>query len=51
MLEQIKLGTDSIIDLCLMDGSKVVVQMERDLFRAWDDAQAGLGSGKPTRQA
>src|SRR5690606_25626490 len=44
MLEQIKLGTDSIIDLCLMDGSDVVVQMERDLFRAWDDARKqGLG--------
>ncbi len=44
MLDQIKLGTDSIIDVCLMDGSKVVVQMERDLFRAWDDARKqGLG--------
>src|SRR5687767_10847312 len=44
MLEQIKLGTDSIIDVCLMDGSDVVVQMERDLFRAWDDARKqGLG--------
>jgi hypothetical protein len=44
MLDQIKAGTDSIIDLCLMDGSKVVMQMERDLFRAWDDARKqGLG--------
>jgi hypothetical protein len=44
MLEQIKLGTDSIIDVCLMDGSDVVVQLERDLFRAWDDARKqGLG--------
>src|SRR5262245_45888808 len=44
MLEQIKLGTDSIIDVCLMDGDDVVVQMERDLFRAWDDARKeGLG--------
>src|SRR5574338_458471 len=44
MIAQAKLGTDSIIDLCLMDGSKVVVQMERDLFRAWDDARRqGLG--------
>lgn len=44
MLAQIELGTDSIIDVCLMDGSDVVVQMERDLFRAWDDARRqGLG--------
>lgn len=44
MLEQIKLGVDSIIDVCLMDGSDVVVQMERDLFRAWDDGRReGLG--------
>jgi hypothetical protein len=44
MLEQVKLGTDSIIDVCLMDGSDVVVQMERDLFQAWDDARRqGIG--------
>ena len=44
MLEQLKLGTDSIIDVCLMDGNEVVVQIERDLFRAWDDARKqGLG--------
>ncbi|NVB76864.1 MAG: hypothetical protein HOV81_00580, partial [Kofleriaceae bacterium] len=44
MLEQVKLGTDSIIDVCLMDGDKVVAQIERDLFRAWDDARKqGLG--------
>src|SRR4051812_40239112 len=44
MLEQVKNGTDSIIDVCLMDGSDVVVQMERDLFRAWDDGRKeGLG--------
>ena len=44
MIDQAKLGTDSIIDLCLMDGSDVVVQIERDLFRAWDDARKqGLG--------
>jgi len=44
MIAQAKLGTDSIIDVCLMDGSDVVVQMERDLFRAWDDARKqGLG--------
>jgi len=44
MLEQVKLGTDSIIDVCLMDGSDVVVQMERDLFQAWDDARKqGIG--------
>ncbi len=44
MLAQIQNGTDSIIDVCLMDGSDVVVQMERDLFRAWDDARRqGIG--------
>jgi hypothetical protein len=44
MIAAAKLGTDSIIDVCLMDGDKVVVQMERDLFRAWDDARReGLG--------
>ncbi len=44
MIAQAKLGTDSIIDVCLMDGSDVVVQMERDLFRAWDDGRKqGLG--------
>src|SRR5205814_7678630 len=39
MIAQASAGTDSIIDVCLMDGSDVVVQMERDLFRAWDDAR------------
>jgi len=44
MIAQVKLGTDSIIDVCLMDGSDVVVQIERDLFRAWDDGRKqGLG--------
>ena len=44
MLAQLELGVDTIIDVCLMDGSDVVVQMERDLFRAWDDARKqGLG--------
>jgi hypothetical protein len=44
MIAQAAAGTDSIIDVCLMDGSDVVVQMERDLFRAWDDARKqGIG--------
>lgn len=44
MIAQAKLGTDSIIDVCLMDGNDVVAQIERDLFRAWDDARRqGLG--------
>ncbi len=44
MLAQIELGTDSIIDVCIMDGSKVVRQIEADLFQAWDAARAeGIG--------
>jgi hypothetical protein len=35
---------DSIIDVCIMDGSKVVFKQERDLFAAWDAARRdGLG--------
>ena len=44
MLASLANGTDSIVDVCVMSGSKVVVQVERDLFKAWDDARAnGLG--------
>ena len=44
MLEQLKLGVDSIIDVCLMNGDKVVYKVERDLFQAWDKARSqGLG--------
>lgn len=44
MLAQVKLGTDSIIDVCVMDGTKVVKQIEADLFQAWDAGrQRGLG--------
>jgi hypothetical protein len=44
MLAQLANGTDSIIDVCLMDGSKVVAQVERDLFQAWDAGRKeGLG--------
>ncbi len=44
MLEQVKLGVDSIIDVCLMKGDEVVYKVERDLFQAWDKARKqGLG--------
>jgi len=44
MLRQIDLGVDSIIDLCIMNGTTVVHQVERDLFQAWDKARTkGIG--------
>ncbi len=44
MLAQLAAGTDTIIDVCLMNGSKVVSQSERDLFQAWDAGRReGLG--------
>jgi hypothetical protein len=39
-------GTDSIIDLCVMDGDKVIARVERDLFQAWDDGKAQRLDGK-----
>jgi hypothetical protein len=44
MIQQIDLGVDSIIDVCVMDGTTVVAQIERDLFQAWDTAR-GKGIG------
>jgi mono/diheme cytochrome c family protein len=44
MLASLAMGTDSIIDVCVMDGDKVVAQIERDLFEAWDQARKqGIG--------
>ncbi len=44
MLASLANGTDSIIDVCVMDGTKVVAQIERDLFQAWDQARKqGIG--------
>jgi hypothetical protein len=44
MIAQAQAGTDSIIDVCIMDGSEVVFQQERDLFAAWDKARSkGIG--------
>jgi len=44
MIAQAEQGTDSIIDVCIMDGSKIVWQVERDLFQAWDSARLeGIG--------
>ena len=44
MLAKLAGGTDSIIDLCIMDGDKEIVKIERDLFQAWDEARGqGLG--------
>ncbi len=46
MLEAAAAGTDSIIDVCVMDGSTVVSRVERDLFQAWDDGKAHRFDGK-----
>ncbi len=44
MLASLANGTDSIIDVCVMRGDTEVIRMERDLFKAWDDARAiGIG--------
>ena len=44
MLASLANGTDSIIDVCVMNGTKVVAQIERDLFQAWDQARRqGIG--------
>src|SRR5665647_1303182 len=42
MLRQLELGVDSIIDVCLMNGTTVVHQVERDLFQAWDAARSAV---------
>src|SRR4029077_14679057 len=44
MLADAAKGTDSIIDVCLMDGTKEVWKQEKDLFQAWDTGRKqGLG--------
>ncbi len=44
MLAQLEGGTDSIIDVCIMDGTEIVMAIERDLFQAWDTARKdGIG--------
>ncbi|MCX5745290.1 MAG: PPC domain-containing protein [Proteobacteria bacterium] len=44
MLAALKACTDSIIDVCIMNGGDVVRRVERDLFAAWDAGRkAGLG--------
>jgi len=44
MLAQLMKGVDSIIDVCVMDGSDVKIQLERDLFQAWDAGRReGIG--------
>jgi len=44
MIASVADGTDSIIDVCVMDGTTIVAKVERDLFAAWDDGRAdGLG--------
>src|SRR5690606_19165729 len=44
MIAEAAKGTDSIIDVCVMDGSTIVWQVERDLFAAWDTARLeGIG--------
>ncbi len=44
MIASVERGVDSIIDVCIMDGTKVVAAIERDLFQAWDHGRKqGLG--------
>ena len=44
MLASVANGTDSIIDVCLMNGTKVVARVEADLFQAWDRGRKqGIG--------
>lgn len=44
MLASLANGTDSIVDVCLMNGSDVVMRLERDFFQAWDAGRkTGLG--------
>jgi len=45
----VALGTDSIIDLCVYDGDKLVISKERDLFAAWDDGKAAGLDGSDIR--
>lgn len=46
MLASLANGVDSIIDVCIMDGTKIVKQIERDLFQAWDQARKQGVGGK-----
>ncbi len=44
MIAKLANGVDSIIDVCIMDGDKEVMKIERDLFQAWDQARSqGMG--------
>jgi hypothetical protein len=44
MIAAAQAGTDSIIDVCLFDGSDLAAHVERDLCQAWDDGRKeGLG--------
>jgi hypothetical protein len=44
MIAQLAKGVDSIIDVCVIDGSDVAIQLERDLFQAWDAGRReGIG--------
>ena len=44
MLASLANGVDSILDVCVLRGDSEAVRVERDLFKAWDDARA-LGIG------
>ncbi|HLL21502.1 MAG TPA: PPC domain-containing protein, partial [Kofleriaceae bacterium] len=46
MIAAARAGTDSIIDVCVMDGDQVVTKVERDLFIAWDHGKAQRLDGK-----
>jgi hypothetical protein len=50
MLAAIAAGTDSIIDVCVHDGSRLVTSFETDLFQAWDKSRE-LATTGPLRKA
>ncbi len=44
MIKSLEKSVDSIIDLCIMDGDKEVIKIERDLFQAIEDRARGKGA-------
>jgi Lamin Tail Domain len=46
MIATARAGVDSIVDVCIMDGNKVVARIESDLFAAWDAGKANRLDGK-----
>ena len=51
MLAQVARGTDSIIDVCVVDGDRVVQRLEADLFQAWDRGRHAIKGEKADHAA